>query len=94
MATTVGYSGLLGGPPVIGLLAEHVGLPLALSSVSVLALLAALLATTIAGDRVRLPAAAPALARVGARLQPVVSGFGHGTGVYVRDLGLLRVDGG
>jgi MFS family permease len=92
LATTVGYSGLLGGPPVIGLLAEHLGLPLALSSVSLLALLAAVLSTTIAGDRVRVPDAAPALARVGARLQPVVSGFGHGTGVYVRDLGLLRVD--
>jgi MFS family permease len=94
LATTVGYSGLLGGPPVIGLLAEHLGLPLALSSLSLLALLAAALSTTIAGDRVRVrvPDAAPALARVGARLQPVVSGFGHGTGVYVRDLGLLRVD--
>jgi MFS family permease len=93
LATTVGYTGLLGGPPAIGLLAEQVGLPLALSSVSVLALVAAALITTVAGDRVRVPAAPVALARVGARLQPVVAGFGHGTGVYVRDLGLLRVDG-
>ena len=31
LATTVGYTGLLGGPPVIGLLAERLGLPLALS---------------------------------------------------------------
>jgi hypothetical protein len=61
--------------------------------VSVLALVAAALITTVAGDRVRVPAAPVALARVGARLQPVVAGFGHGTGVYVRDLGLLRVDG-
>jgi hypothetical protein len=30
-----------------------------------------------------------AVATVGGRLQPVVSGFGHGTGVYVRDLQLL-----
>ena len=94
LATTVGYAGLLGGPPVIGLLAEHVGLPLALSSVSLLALVAAVLATTVAGDRVRVPGTRPALACVGARLQPVVSGFGHGTGVYVRDLGMLRVDRG
>ncbi len=92
LATTVGYTGLLGGPPAIGLLAEHVGLPWALSSVVVLAVLAAVLVCTVTGDSVRLPAR-PTLARVGARLQPVVSGFGHGTGVYVRDLGLLRVDG-
>ena len=59
---------------------------------SLLALLAAALATTVAGDRLRVPSTRP-LARVGARLQPVVSGLGHGTGVYVRDLGLLRVDG-
>jgi MFS family permease len=93
LATTVGYTGLLGGPPAIGLLAEHVGLPLALSSVSLLALLAGALITTVAGDTVRIPAAPSALTRVGARMQPVVAGFGHGTGVYVRDLGLLRVDG-
>jgi hypothetical protein len=34
-----------------------------------------------------------AVATVGGRVQPVVSGFGHGTGVYVRDLQLL-VPGG
>jgi MFS family permease len=93
LATTVGYTGLLGGPPAIGLLAEHIGLPLALSSVSVLALLAAALVTTVAGDTVRVPPAGAALTRVGARLQPVVAGFGHGTGVYVRDLSALRLDG-
>ena len=93
LATTVGYTGLLGGPPVIGLLAELVGLPLALTSVSVLALVAAALATTVAGDIVRMPPAPVALTRVGARLQPVVSGFGHGTGVYVRELDMLRLDG-
>jgi hypothetical protein len=32
-----------------------------------------------------------AVAGVG-RLQPVVSGFGHGTGVYVRDLRALVAD--
>jgi MFS family permease len=93
LATTVGYTGLLGGPPAIGLLSQHLGLPLALTSVSALALLAAVLVPTVAGDTVRVPVPSGALGRVGARLQPVVSGFGHGTGVYVRDLGLLRVDG-
>jgi MFS family permease len=94
LATTVGYTGLLGGPPVIGLLSEHLGLPAALTSVSALALLAAVLVPTVAGDTVRLPPAPAALGRVGVRLQPVVAGFGHGTGVYVRDLDVLRVDGG
>jgi MFS family permease len=93
LATTVGYGGLLGGPPAIGFLSEHVGLPLALTSVSALALLAGVLVTTVAGDTVRMPAAPANLGRVGARLLPVVAGFGHGTGVYVRDLELLRVDG-
>lgn len=93
LAATVGYTGLLGGPPAIGLLAEAVGLPLALSSVVLLSLVAGLLVTTVSGDAVRVPPAPAVLSRVGARLQPVVSGFGHGTGVYVRDLGLLRVDG-
>ena len=93
LAATVGYTGLLGGPPAIGLLAEAVGLPLALSSVVLLSLVAGLLVTTVSGDAVRVPPAPAVLTRVGARLQPVVSGFGHGTGVYVRDLGLLRVDG-
>ena len=93
LATTVGYTGLLGGPPAIGLLAEHAGLPVALSSVAALALVAAGLVLTVADDRVRVPTARGALRSVGARLQPIVSGFGHGTGVYVRDLAVLRVDG-
>jgi len=93
LATTVGYTGLLGGPPAIGLLSQHLGLPAALTSVSVLALLAAALVPTVAGDTLRVHPPRVALARVGARLQPVVSGFGHGTGVYVRDLGMLRIDG-
>ena len=93
LATTVGYTGLLGGPPAIGLLADHAGLPLALSSVAVFALVAAVLLLTISGERVRLPRPSVlldrAVATVGPRLVPVVSGFGHGTGVYVRDLQAL-----
>jgi hypothetical protein len=40
---------------------------------------------TVSGDTVRVPAPRA----VAARLQPIVSGFGHGAGVYVRDLEML-----
>lgn len=65
LASTVGYSGLLGGPPVIGFLAEHSGLPVALATVPVLAVLAAALAVVVAAERPRvtLPARIP-LARL------------------------------
>jgi MFS family permease len=93
LATTVGYTGLLGGPPAIGLLAESAGLPVAVGSVAVMALVAAVLVLTVSGERVRLPQPRTlldrAVATVGGQLQPVVSGFGHGTGVYVRDLQVL-----
>ncbi len=55
LASTVGYSGLLLGPALIGFLAGHVGLPTALTTVSALALVAAGLSLRVAGDqRVRL----------------------------------------
>ena len=95
LATTVGYTGLLGGPPVIGLVAESAGLPVAVGSVAVMAVVAAVLVLTVSGERVRLPRPRTLLDRavaVGGRLQPVVSGFGHGTGVYVRDLQVLIPD--
>ena len=41
LASTVGYTGLLGGPPLIGLLVGGVGLPAALATVSLLAAVAA-----------------------------------------------------
>ncbi len=44
VASTVGYTGFLAGPPLIGFLAERVGLPAALTSISALAALAALVA--------------------------------------------------
>ncbi|UOY01965.1 hypothetical protein [Blastococcus sp. PRF04-17] len=59
---------------------------------ALLAVVAALLVLTISGERVRLPRPRTLLDRAvaaGGRLQPVVSGFGHGTGVYVRDLQVL-----
>ena len=93
LATTVGYTGLLGGPPAIGLLAEAAGLPVAVGSVAVMAVVAAVLVLTVSGERVRLPRPRTlldrAVATVGGRIQPVVSGFGHGTAVYVRDLEVL-----
>ena len=54
----VGGSGMLAGPPVIGFIAEGVGLPAALGTVSVLAFLNVLL-ISVAGRRVRGPATAP-----------------------------------
>ncbi|SCX56726.1 Predicted arabinose efflux permease, MFS family [Klenkia marina] len=60
LSTTVGYTGLLGGPPAIGFLASHAGLPVALGTVALLAVVAAVLVALVDGDRVRLPAV-PAL---------------------------------
>jgi predicted MFS family arabinose efflux permease len=90
LATTVGYTGLLGGPPLIGLLAEHAGLPAALATVPLLALVATVLALSVAGDALRVPVTPRGLvAAVAPRVQPLVSGFGHGTAVYVRELRAL-----
>ncbi|PZA18887.1 MFS transporter, partial [Modestobacter versicolor] len=55
LATTVGYTGLLGGPPVIGFLAEHAGLPTALGTVALMAVLAAVLVLGIEGSALRRP---------------------------------------
>ncbi|SDY50364.1 Predicted arabinose efflux permease, MFS family [Geodermatophilus africanus] len=90
LATTVGYTGLLGGPPLIGLLAEHAGLAAALATVPLLALVAGVLVLSVAGDALRVPVTPRGLvAAVAPRVQPLVSGFGHGTAVYVRDLRVL-----
>jgi MFS family permease len=105
LATTVGYTGLLGGPPAIGLVAEHLGLPVALGLVPLLALVAAVLVLSLAGDAVRGPGTPTVVVRAlrgGAgnlrgtavpHLQPLVSGFGHATAVYVRDLDALLPSG-
>ena len=91
LATTVGYTGLLGGPPLIGLVAEHAGLPAALATVPLLALVATLLVLSVSGDALRVPVTPRGLvAAVAPRVQPLVSGFGHGTAVYVRDLRALH----
>jgi len=43
-ASTIGYAGMLAGPPVIGFLADHTGLPIALTTIAMLAAVAALIA--------------------------------------------------
>ena len=95
LATTVGYTGLLGGPPVIGFLAEHAGLPVALSTVALLAVVAAVLVLGLDGARVRvptLPRTGPAwVVPVASGLRPVAVSVRGGTGAYVRDLELLAV---
>jgi MFS family permease len=96
LATTVGYTGLLGGPPVIGFLAEHAGLPMALGTVALLAVVAAVLVLGLDGDRIRRPALPHPdegwLLPVAAGLRPVAVRVRGGAGSYVRDLQLLAVD--
>jgi len=57
-ASTIGYFGLLAGPPTIGFLAERTGLPAALTTVSLLAAIGALVAVLVHRAE-----AAPATAR-------------------------------
>jgi hypothetical protein len=68
LATSVGYAGLLGGPPAIGLLAGLAGIPVALSTVAALSVVGAVLSLAVgtgrAADRTRAigTAARPGLA--------------------------------
>lgn len=95
LATTVGYTGLLGGPPVIGFLAEAAGLPVALGTVALLAVVAAGLVLTLDGARVRYPAVPRPgegwMVPVAAGLRPVAVRVRGGAGTYVRDLQVLSV---
>jgi MFS family permease len=108
LATTVGYTGLLGGPPVIGFLAQHAGLPTALATVALMAVLAAVLLLGIDGRALRRPSlpragwsqpvlfgrrpVAVVLRPVGEALQPAATKVGRGACSYVRDLTLLEVN--
>lgn len=49
LASTLGYGGMLVGPPSIGFLAEGVGLPLALTTVALLAAVASAIAFAVRG---------------------------------------------
>ncbi len=92
LATTVGYTGLLGGPPVIGFLATHAGLPFALGTVALLAVVAAGLVLSLDGAHVRFPALRrPRWAAVSPVLQPLLHPTRQVAGRYARDLRLLAV---
>jgi hypothetical protein len=56
LASTVGYTGLLGGPPLLGIVAEAVGLPVAFAAVAALAAVAAALAVPALGGGERVVA--------------------------------------
>jgi MFS family permease len=89
LASTVGFAGLLGGPPVIGFFASHAGLPAALTTISALCVVAAVLALTVHGDR--LSARFPDRARV--RLEQFGTRVESFARRHARDL-MILTDGG
>jgi MFS family permease len=101
LASTVGYTGLLGGPPLLGFLAEATGLSVALTTVSVFALVAALLVRSLGGDPVsvrrpaipglRRPAVPAVVTWTSARLQPVGRSASTNLRRAVEDLRILAV---
>jgi MFS family permease len=96
LASTVGYSGLLGGPPLLGFLAQSTGLSIALSTVSVLAVVAAVLVRSLGGDpvsvrRPTVPALPAVVTWASSRLQPVGRSALTGTRRAVEDLRILAV---
>lgn len=90
LASVVGYTGLLGGPPIIGFLADSAGLPLALSAISGLVLVAAVLALAVDAE---LPDAATVAATLRAqarsRLEPAAVRVGATARYHANDLLLL-----
>jgi MFS family permease len=102
LASTVGYSGLLGGPPLLGFLAEYTGLSIALSTVSFFAVVAAVLVRSLGGEPVsvrrpavpgllRRPAIPAVVTWVSPRLQPVGRSASTGIRRAVDDLRMLAV---
>jgi MFS family permease len=94
LASTVGYGGLLLGPAAIGFLASHGGLPIALATVSVLAVVAAGLALRVRDDahqplRWLVWSAPEALARLRTRLAPVAAGMRTAADRHASSLTLL-----
>jgi MFS family permease len=63
LASTVGYTGLLGGPPLLGIVAESVGLHVAFAAVAALAAVAAALAVPALGGGERVLAGISAALR-------------------------------
>jgi hypothetical protein len=87
---------------MIGFLAEHAGLPTALGTVALLAVLAAVLVLGLDGDRIRRPAlprngegwvlpVTAGLRPVAIRMRPVAVRVRGGAGSYLRDLQQLSV---
>jgi hypothetical protein len=101
LASTVGYSGLLGGPPLLGFLAEYTGLSIALSTVSVFAVVAAVLVRSLGGEPVsvrrpvvlglRRPVISAVVTWTSARLQPVGRSANISARRAVEDLRILAV---
>jgi MFS family permease len=94
LASTVGYTGLLGGPPVIGLLVGAFGLPTALATVSALAAVAAALSLSVAPERAALAQRVSAAVDAGrvravAGLTPAADRYGPAVRRYAGDLALL-----
>lgn len=93
LATTVGYTGLLGGPPAIGFIAQSAGLPVALGTVALLAVVASVLVLSLDGARVGVPRfpvprVAPAMS---GRLTPALVGTQAVARRYVGELQVLAV---
>jgi len=94
LASTVGYTGLLGGPPLIGLLVGGVGLPAALATVSLLAAVAAALSLYATPQRALLHARLAGALDAGrdravAGLTPAAVRYGPSVRRWAGDLALL-----
>ena len=94
LASTVGYTGLLGGPPLIGLIVGGVGLPSALATVSLLAAVAAGLSLYATPQRALLHARLADALDAGreqavAGLTPAVLRYGPSVRRWADDLALL-----
>ena len=90
LASMVGYTGLLGGPPLIGFVAGAAGLPLALTSVCVLCLVAGVLSLAVGREAAAaLSVAATLRAQARARLEPARAKATAATQRHGTDLLLL-----
>jgi MFS family permease len=99
LASTVGYTGLLGGPPLIGLIVGGVGLPAALATVSLLAAVAAGLSLYATPQRALLHARLADALDVGAEqtvpgLHPAAARYRPRVRRWADDLAILGPAGG
>jgi MFS family permease len=98
LASTVGYGGLLLGPAAIGFAASRIGLPLSLTTVSLLAAVAAMLAYRVRDEvpsSVRwLPSSAETWVRLRTRMAPVAAGLNAAAARHASSLAALDPRGG